>query len=205
MERMPGAGEIYRHFKGNLYQIVTVATHSETGEKLVVYQALYGNYGVYARPLQMFVSEVDCRKYPEAEQRYRFEKVGDIGDVPEKEEHFGDARSDSFEKMADAGDVSERTESHTDAQMMEQKETDRQEETEEDSVNAKMMAFFDADDLEDKYNILVSMRDEITDHMINNMAVVMDVVISEGDIDERYEELKRCIQTKQRYERERLR
>ena len=64
---------IYKHFKGDYYIVLDIATHSETKEKYVVYRGLYGNNETYIRPLDMFLSKTDKVKYPKANQEYRFQ------------------------------------------------------------------------------------------------------------------------------------
>lgn len=98
MALVPKPQEIYRHFKGNLYRITAVAEHTETGEQLVVYQALDGDGKTYARPLEMFQSEVDREKYPDANQKYRFElqNPGTSSDLDPLLVQFLDA--DSYEE-----------------------------------------------------------------------------------------------------------
>ena len=66
---------IYRHFKGNLYQVVGVAYDSETKEEMVVYRRMYDDHSLWVRKKEMFLSEVDHEKYPNVEQKYRFELV----------------------------------------------------------------------------------------------------------------------------------
>lgn len=66
-------GRVYRHFKGDYYLVEAVARDSETGEDCVIYRKLYGDGGLWVRPLSMFLSPVDRAKYPDAAQQYRFE------------------------------------------------------------------------------------------------------------------------------------
>ena len=73
MEREVKIHGVYKHFKGDYYLVEDVANHSETKEKYVVYRRLYGDNSIWIRPLDMFLSEVDHEKYPNVEQKYRFE------------------------------------------------------------------------------------------------------------------------------------
>ncbi len=188
MDQTPKPGELYRHFKNKLYQIVTVATHSETGEKLVIYQALYDDFGIYARPLDMFVSEVDHEKYPDVKQKYRFERI-----TPQTKQTDMQAKSEavrqSAAKMPEAGSVQVQT---SKAQVADADD--------DQAPDPRLMEFLDADTFEEKYNILVSMRDIITDRLIDDIAVVMDVVVPEGPLQKRYDDLKNTIKTRQYYE-----
>lgn len=186
MEKIPRAGEFYRHFKNKLYQVIAIAKHSETGEDLVIYQALYGDFGIYARPLAMFMSKVDKAKYPDAAQNDRFERV--MPPFDEKAVHTP--------VQTTATEEAPRTENEPVTEIGATPEN----RTETETVSDKLMEFFDADTLEEKYNVLVSMRDTITDQMIDSMAVVLDVVIPEGELFKRYDALKQSIRTRQKYE-----
>lgn len=89
MENRFKPGDIVQHFKREmlgpeelktnkyLYEIIGVAIHSEDCEAMMVYRPLYDDGGMYVRPLGMFLSEVDRRKYPDVKQKYRFEKLPD--------------------------------------------------------------------------------------------------------------------------------
>ena len=154
----PMPGEFYRHFKNKQYQIVTIATHSETGEKMVVYQALYGSFQSYVRPYDMFISEVDHVKYPDVEQKYRFA-------------------------------------------FLESPEADDQEAAE--AADPNLIRFMDAESFSDKYEVFAQLKPVMTDKLIDELAVVCDLVIPEGDLNERYDQMKKCLQTRMKYERER--
>lgn len=185
MSFIPKAHEIYKHFKGNLYQIVAIAEHTETGESMVVYQAMYGDFKIYARPLQMFLSPVDKEKYPDAKQEFRFELQGAEGDSRRKEQS-----------------VSTVTQV---VQSVETVVTVTEEACEEPDIDPAVLEFLDADTYEQRLNILAGIRHRITDEMITTMAIACDVEVEDGDCDRRFESLKNCLLTLEKYECNRLR
>ena len=189
MSFIPKPQEIYKHFKGNLYQITAVAEHTETGETLVVYQALYGDFKTYARPLSMFTDRVDRVKYPDADQEFRFELQG-----PEA----GRQRAET-EQVEQPKQVEQTRLAASSA------ETADRDQTEEINIDPLVLEFLDADGYEQRLNILAGLHHRITDDMITTMAIACDVEIEDGDVEMRYESLKNCLLTLQRYECNRLR
>lgn len=186
MSQIPKPYEIYKHFKGNLYQILAVAIHSETEEQLVIYQALYGEFQIYARPLADFVGKLDPARYPDAAQTFRFE-------LYEKPAKTAQDRRSAISADCSAADCSAAAG---------QQEAEQQEEI---SLDPKLMEFLDADTCEKRLAILTELAPSITDDMITTMAVACDVEVPEGNLEERFLSLRSCLSVRDKYECSRLR
>lgn len=220
MRHIPRAYERYRHFKGNCYQILAIAKSSEDATEQVVYQALYPPFDIYVRPLSMFMSEVDHAKYPAAAQRYRFELVsGGEAEAPAQPDEASASRT---EAAVASGAVQAPADTDMDADTDAEADTDvdadvvaaadavtaADADTEADAdgkVDENVMAFLDADTYEQKLKIFSSIRDKVTQEMLNTIAVSLDIEVGAGDLEERYRQIQNCLMTFQRYECSRLR
>ena len=196
MSNKPLPQQIYRHFKGNLYRIVTLAKHSETGEELVIYQALYGDYQVYAREISMFLGPVDKVKYPDAQQDCRFELCDELIQAPGVKNRDVKSRY-GFDGQEDM-EVPKQQEAAIRA-------ASAQEENEELNIDPLVLEYLDADSYGERLNILTALQHRITDEMITTMAIAIDHESGEGETQEREEELKNCLLTLERFECNRLR
>ena len=218
MSFIPKPHEIYKHFKGNLYQITAIAEHTETGETLVVYQAMYGDFKTYARPLSMFISRVEREKYPDAGQEFRFELQGPEAARQRAEMEAGidsEPKAPAEQRAeAEAGMDSEpkapaeqraKAEPEVAAWTPAPKESDEELTEGELALDPMVLEFLDADSYEQRLNILAGLHHRITDEMITTMAISCDVEIDSGETEERYEALKNCLITLERYECQRIR
>ena len=195
----PRPQELYRHFKGNLYQIVSIAIHSETREEMVVYQALYGDFKVYVRPLDMFMSEVDHKKYPDVKQKMRFQKVS--------AEEIADENPSKPEQKLDTSSMPKPVFKNVDRSFKKSEIMSKsvEQEAEELNLDPLVIQFMDADLAADKNDILSRLRPVITNDMIDIMAMSLGVVVNEGDVYDRYNDLRTCLTTMEKYESTRLR
>ena len=202
----PKPQEIYKHFKGKYYQVVTLATNSETREEMVVYQALYGDFAFFCRPLWMFTEILDPIKYPDAGQTYRFEPVKprreQIRTRIDKPAVPGVLQEDRGAKHA--GVQAEEDDGAEPAPPIIQRKT-IEEEARELNMDPRVVAFLDSDSSEKRLQILGSMSRDITDDQIDICAMAVDVKIGDGEIYDRYTALRDSLLTRMRFETNRLR
>lgn len=188
MRTVPVPGEFYRHFKNRLYQIIAVAYDSETNEKMVVYQALYGDFRVWVRPLSMFMEEVDRKKYPDVEQKYRFEKVDMNGTAA----------------GAELGNTAQESGKGTEAVQIKGQNGYG----EQRPMSPYLLEFFDAMD-EKKYDYMLEALAKLAGHAtqkeIDDICLVLDMQTVGESVDEQIAEIRRHIHMLKKFDGVRLR
>ena len=169
---------------------MAIATHSETGEQMVVYQALYGNFGVYVRPLSMFMDEINLEQYPDAVQKERFQRM------------VFEQKADQFQSREESeGKEPNRREEPF---MGEPSESELME-TKEDHVNPMLIKFLDSEKLSEKLELLEQMRGKVGQREIDSISLVMDVQVPQGTVEKQLEDLIVSLKMQQRYDASRLR
>lgn len=206
---VPRAQEIYRDFKGGLYQVLTVAEHTETGEQLVIYQAMYGEFKIYARPLEMFAGPVDRARYPEAEQEFRFQLQSPEGARRQSGGHRdGQLQEVLSQEPGNGGGYISNTAHREDEagkdQAAEPKLQAAESRQEEPGLDPMVLEFLDARTYEQRLNVLAALHHRITNEMITTMSLCCDIEVEGDDVEQRYEELKQCLMMKERFEIKRL-
>ena len=193
MERELVIGGFYRHFKNKLYQVKGIAYHSETKEKMVVYQALYGDYSLYVRPYDMFMSEVDHVKYPDVKQIYRFEQV------------FLDGNQSQENLRCDLDSVSQQDYSENRTDEEDGRRDQKKDGILDEQVDSRLIRFLDTDTYQEKLKYLETIKDNLDDKIIDAMAASLDTEVPQGKIYDRFISLKKVISAHAKYECTRLR
>lgn len=198
--RIPQPGDFYLHFKNKLYQIITIAMHSETRESLVIYQALYGDYKTFARPLDMFISEVDHNKYPEVTQKYRFQYLS-----PEDVASYTITKTTVDDMNTTVADTTVRAtnmEVDSSKELIKTIEKDAKDSipTDNNTRRKTLMDFLDANDAKERLEIFGQMKSYMDQFTLDSIAVCLDYVPTGNTIEDQYESICQFLHTKINYE-----
>lgn len=209
-QKTVNAGEFYKHFKGQLYQVRALAENSEDNTPMVVYQAMYTPFKIWVRPLSMFLEKLDKEKYPDAAQEYRFERI-----ILDDRQNTEAAKPDIVQSEKSAAvtntihpeeAITVSDEEITDALLSGQVERKLSGKISDNQLAAKgLMIFLDAENYHDKRHIFSSLEPYLNDTMLNNIAVTLDLVLDEGSKEQHFETILNCLETHEHYECNRLR
>ena len=176
-------------------------THSETGEEMVVYQALYGDFKIWVRPLDMFLEEVDREKYPDAVQKYRFERVRLV--KPQNAENSAQNAAQPVRQVPAEQKPSADSDSSA-------KNTTAQAPDEDQPVNQELLDFFDAMD-EKNYDLMLECLTKLQTHAtqkeLDDICMVLDIHPPVGcdDVGSQIMFIKRHLAMIRKFDGERLR
>lgn len=209
-QKTVNAGEFYKHFKGQLYQVRALAENSEDNTPMVVYQAMYTPFKIWVRPLSTFLEKLDKEKYPDAAQEYRFERIilddrqnteAAEPDIVQSEKSAAVTNTIHPEEAITVSD-----EEITDALLSGQVERKLSGKISDNQLAAKgLMIFLDAENYHDKRHIFSSLEPYLNDTMLNNIAVTLDLVLDEGSPEQHFDTILNCLETHEHYECNRLR
>ena len=197
----PVAGQIYKHFKGNLYEVLAVAVHTESEEKLVVYQSVDNPDRVFARPLEMFMSEIDRFRYPLIRAKYRFTLVSE----PEVENNGEETKEEET--------IEETLNEDTKGEDVKDEETEEQ--SDDDSavykdngelvIDPYVEGVLDEKEFSKKIEFFEMLRGKCTEDMLTTIAISLDIQLQEGSIEDKYSQILRTLKMHEKYETSRLR
>lgn len=188
----PRPNEIYRHFKGNMYRILTLAQDADTGDRVVVYQALYGDNTVYVRALTAFMERLDEHKYPYADQVHRFELLDNP--MAAGNTFTGEALSRKAEVPSDRKPDADKTLSPV---------IEESQRSEGPFLDPLLLEFLDNSGHQERLDILERLRPRLTEEMIHIMAAALEteLMTQASDTDAAYSELRGYLLTMEKYER----
>lgn len=197
----PVAGQIYKHFKGNLYKVLAVAVHTESEEKLVVYQSVDNPDRVFARPLEMFMSDIDRFRYPLIRAKYRFTLVSE----PEEETNGEETKEEETKEETPNEDTKEE----------DVKDEETEEQSDDDSavykdngelvIDPYVEGVLDEKEFSKKIEFFEMLRGKCSEDMLTTIAISLDIQLQEGSIEDKYSQILRTLKMHEKYETSRLR